>query len=139
MTEQIEQTKKDLFVCADAEGNCPYCSHAVQGHIDHEGQCVKQLAWKALQAIEFLQKRLSESVPMVHAEWILKESPYAEHEEAVDGESHPRWVCSHCGNEAGFECDPDGFAGWQERTTWCGHCGRLMNAKEGYANEKAGR
>lgn len=74
-----------------------------------------------------------------HAEWILEESPYAEHEEAVDGESHPRWVCSHCGNEAGFECDPNGFAGWQERTTWCGHCGRLMNAKEGYANEKAGR
>lgn len=65
-----------------------------------------------------------------YAEWILKESPYAEHEEAIDGESHPRWVCSKCGFEAGFECDPDGFAGWQVKAKYCGGCGLPMNNGE---------
>lgn len=64
------------------------------------------------------------------AEWILEESPYAEHEECVDGESHPRYVCSKCGFEAGFECDPDGFAGWQVKAKFCGNCGRPMKNGE---------
>ena len=130
MTEQIERTKRDLFICADAEGNCPYCSHAVDGHIDPEMQCVKKLVWEALQTIESLQKQLAESRPLIHAKWILSESPYAEHEEAVDGESHPRYICSNCHHEAGFDCDPDGFAGDQNLTKWCGGCSARMDLKE---------
>lgn len=65
--------------------------------------------------------------PVVHAKWILEESPYAEHEEAYDGESHDRYVCSKCGHEAGYMCDPDGFADGQDLTPWCGECGALMD------------
>jgi len=68
--------------------------------------------------------------PIVHAKWILEESPYAEHERGVDGESHPRYVCSNCGHEAGFDCDPDGFAGWQDKTTWCGNCAAKMDLED---------
>lgn len=68
--------------------------------------------------------------PVRHGEWVLTESPYAEHEEAFDGESHDRWTCSLCGGEAGFECDPDGFAGFQEKTKFCGHCGAKMDSKK---------
>lgn len=82
------------------------------------------------QTIESLQKQLSESRPLIHAKWILSESPYAEHEEAVDGESHPCYICSNCHHEAGFECDPDGFAGYQDLTKWCGGCSAKMNLKE---------
>ena len=66
-------------------------------------------------------------LPITHAKWVLEESPYAELEEGVDGESHPRYVYSNCGQEAGFECDPDGFAGWQDRTPWCGNCAAKMD------------
>ena len=68
--------------------------------------------------------------PVRQGEWVLTESPYAEHEEAFDGESHDRWTCSLCGGEAGFECDPDGFAGFQEKTKFCGHCGAKMDGGE---------
>lgn len=68
-----------------------------------------------------------DAVPVVHARWVLEESPYAEHEEAVDGESHPRYVCSNCKGEAGFTCDPDGFAGEQELNDWCSNCGAKMD------------
>ena len=71
-----------------------------------------------------------ESRPLIHAKWILSESPYAEHEEAVDGESHPRYICSNCHHEAGFDCDPDGFAGDQDLTKWCGGCSARMDLKE---------
>lgn len=55
--------------------------------------------------------------------WILAESPYADYEEGVDGESHPRYICAVCHGEAGFGCDPDGFATDQELTPFCPHCG----------------
>lgn len=69
-------------------------------------------------------------LPITHAKWVLEESPYAEHEEGVDGESHPRYVCSNCGHEAGFECDPDGFAGCQDKTLWCGNCAAKMDLED---------
>lgn len=68
--------------------------------------------------------------PVRHSEWVLTESPYAEYEEGVDGESHDRWTCRLCGGEAGFDCDPDGFASFQDKTKFCGHCGARMDGKE---------
>lgn len=60
------------------------------------------------------------------AYWVLEPSPYAEHEERVDGESHDRYVCSVCRHEAGFECDPDGFAGAQVLSRYCPGCGKTI-------------
>ena len=62
----------------------------------------------------------------IFAKWILKESLYAEYEEDVDGESHDRYVCSDCGFEAGFHCDPDGFADYQVLSKYCGNCSARM-------------
>ena len=79
-------------------------------------------------------RNLIESAPTIDAapvrrgEWVLEESPYAEHEEAMDGESHPRYVCSLCNCEAGFGCDPDGFATDQHRSNFCPNCGADMRA-----------
>jgi hypothetical protein len=44
MPKTPDEIKKGLFVCSDFEGNCPYCPYAVNGHIDHEGMCMKKLA-----------------------------------------------------------------------------------------------
>lgn len=60
------------------------------------------------------------------SEWVLTESPYAEYEEGMDGESHPRYVCKECRGEAGWDRDPDGFANYQDKTPFCPHCGRRM-------------
>lgn len=68
-----------------------------------------------------------ELAPVRHGRWILEESPYAEYEEGVDGESHPRYVCSLCKTEAPFGCDPDGFATFQERSDFCSGCGAKMD------------
>ena len=67
-----------------------------------------------------------DAAPVRRGEWVLEESPYAEHEESMDGESHPRYVCSLCHCEAGFGCDPDGFATDQHRSNFCPHCGADM-------------
>lgn len=80
---------------------------------------------------EFMCKKVNlrpiEYMEIHHAKWILEESPYADYEEGVDGESHPRYVCSHCGFEAGFDCDPDGFAGDQVLAKYCGGCNAKMD------------
>ena len=68
--------------------------------------------------------------PVRRGEWVLEESPYAEHEEAMDGESHPRYVCSLCHCEAGFGCDPDGFATDQDRSNFCPNCGADMRMED---------
>lgn len=72
--------------------------------------------------------------PVVHARWILEESPFAEHEEAYDGESHNRYVCSRCKCEAGFGCDADGFATDQNLDDWCSSCGARMDGEENAAD-----
>ena len=64
--------------------------------------------------------------------WVKEESPYAEYEEGIDGESHLRYVCFKCGFEAGFTCDPDGFAGWQVKARFCGGCGKVMKNGDGF-------
>ena len=71
-----------------------------------------------------------DAAPVRRGEWVLEESPYAEHEEAMDGESHPRYVCSLCHCEAGFGCDPDGFATDQHRSNFCPNCGADMRMEE---------
>ena len=73
--------------------------------------------------------------PLKHGKWVLTESPYAEYEEGVDGESHDRWTCSLCGGEAGFDCDPDGFASFQDKTKFCGHCGAKMDGGKEDGNQ----
>lgn len=74
--------------------------------------------------------RTIDAVEVRHGRWVLEESPYAEYEEAMDGESHPRYVCNLCRFEAGFDRDPDGFANYQDRSDWCGGCGAKMDLKE---------
>ena len=71
-----------------------------------------------------------EAEPVRHGRWILTESPYAEYEEGMDGESHPRYVCSLCSTEAGFGSDPDGFATDQELSDYCPGCGAKMDAED---------
>ena len=76
-----------------------------------------------------------DAAPVRRGEWVLEESPYAEHEEAMDGESHPRYVCSLCHCEAGFGCDPDGFATDQQRSNFCPNCGADMRKEEHHEPE----
>lgn len=76
------------------------------------------------------EQEVADVIEIRHGRWVLEESPYAEYEEAIDGESHPRYVCNLCGFEAGFNRDPDGFADFQDRSKWCGGCAALMDAKE---------
>lgn len=93
----------------------------------------KARTYKSIDACRKALKRdfdkvdIVEYAPVRHGEWIITESPYAEYEEGVDGESHDRWTCSLCGGEAGFDCDPDGFASFQYKTPFCGYCGALMD------------
>jgi len=103
-------------------------------HINEE-QYVKDKMAAAYEVIASVLDELKEFktldvFPIIHAKWVLEESPYAEHERGIDGESHPRYVCSNCGHEAGFECDPDGFATWQDKTPWCGNCAAKMDLED---------
>ena len=86
------------------------------------------------QLSDAVERVLGDSI-QIHSFWELTESPYAEIEEGADGESHPRYTCHNCGGEAGFECDPWGFASGQEKTPYCQHCHAIMDAKQHIGSE----
>ena len=90
---------------------------------------VKGIDFRCIFPEEVKHLPILDVAPVVHARWILEESPFAEHEEAYDGESHDRYVCSRCRCEAGFGCDADGFATDQNLDGWCSSCGARMDGE----------
>ena len=110
---------RDLIRFDDAQkAVCDGCSRQFGDEVCEPAECLIQEALVHILPVD--------AAPVRRGEWVLEESPYAEHEEAMDGESHPRYVCSLCHCEAGFGCDPDGFATDQDRSNFCPNCGADM-------------
>lgn len=73
---------------------------------------------------------IDELIETVEALRANQKVPYAHWDTTTiingDGEEEIRYICSHCGSEAPFGCDPDGFATFQERSPFCAYCHAIM-------------
>lgn len=80
--------KRGLFICADLEGNCPYCPYAKEGKRDPYEMCVSNLVINALHYIQQLETENHQLLKPRALRWISVEErlpgikgswPYCQH------------------------------------------------------------
>lgn len=72
--------KRGLFICADLEGNCPYCPYAKEGKRDPYEMCVSNLVINALHYIQQLETENHQLLKARAPRWISVEERLPEGE-----------------------------------------------------------